>query len=346
MTRRWRHRPPGSNWGDFGPDDEIGRVNLLTETKVLEGIAEVKAGKRFCLSLPLDYPGGNAVNPKRSPPQLRPTLHEDKNPYYNLVWGTYRPGFTDVSSDDVVLLHTQYSTQWDSLAHAGALFDADGDGVAEIVYYNGWRGHVDVRGPTDAKDDSCCEGSVQASRLGIENLAEACLQGRGVLVDLHAHLGDGRTEVGYDTLMRILEADRIEISSGDMLLLHTGWARLLLNMGKRPDAEKLHASSAVLDAHDDRLLQWITDVGVAALVADNFAVEDARKRLAPEYRGPRLPLHHLCLFKLGVPLGELWYLSELAGWLRANRRSRFLLTAPPLRLPGAVGSPTTPIATV
>ncbi|MBM4270444.1 MAG: hypothetical protein FJ144_28200 [Deltaproteobacteria bacterium] len=27
-------------------------------------------------------------------------------------------------------------------------------------------------------------------------------------------------------------------------------------------------------------------------------------------------------------------------------RSRFLLTAPPLRLPGAVGSPATPIATV
>jgi hypothetical protein len=36
----------------------------------------------------------------------------------------------------------------------------------------------------------------------------------------------------------------------------------------------------------------------------------------------------------------------LADWLCANNRSRFLLTTPPLRLPGAVGSPTTPIATV
>jgi hypothetical protein len=45
-------------------------------------------------------------------------------------------------------------------------------------------------------------------------------------------------------------------------------------------------------------------------------------------------------------LGELWFLSELAGWLAENNRSRFLLTAPPLRLPGAVGSPTTPVATV
>lgn len=53
-----------------------------------------------------------------------------------------------------------------------------------------------------------------------------------------------------------------------------------------------------------------------------------------------------CLFKLGVHLGELWYLHELATWLRAKGRNRFLLTAPPLRLPGAVGSPATPVATV
>ena len=59
-----------------------------------------------------------------------------------------------------------------------------------------------------------------------------------------------------------------------------------------------------------------------------------------------LPLHHHCLFKLGIPLGELWYLQELAAWLQQNGRSRFMLTAPPLRLPGAVGSPVTPVATV
>ena len=52
------------------------------------------------------------------------------------------------------------------------------------------------------------------------------------------------------------------------------------------------------------------------------------------------------LFKLGIHLGELWHLADLADWLRAHERSAFLLTAPPLRLAGAVGSPTTPIATV
>jgi kynurenine formamidase len=49
---------------------------------------------------------------------------------------------------------------------------------------------------------------------------------------------------------------------------------------------------------------------------------------------------------LGVHLGELWFLADLANYLKLEKRSRFLLTAPPLRLSGAVGSPVTPIATV
>ncbi len=70
--------------------------------------------------------------------------------------------------------------------------------------------------------------------------------------------------------------------------------------------------------------------------------------LAPEITesGPVLPLHEHCLFKVGVLLGELWHLSKLNVWLRENRRSRFFLTAPPLRVPGAVGSPATPVSTV
>ncbi len=336
---RWKNRPAGSNWGEFGPDDQIGRLNLLTPEKVLQGIAEVKVGRSFCLSLPLDYPGGNAVNPKRHPPRLRPTLHEGRAPYYNMAWADHVPGLTDVSADDAVLLHTQYSTQWDSLAHVGSLFDADGDGTPERVYYNGWRAGTDIPDPDAA-------GEVGAKALGIETMAATCVQGRGVLIDLHAHFGEGRTEVGYDALMRVMEADGVVVEPGDMLLLHTGWAAMVLAMGKSPDAARLHASCAVLDSRDPKLLQWVTDSGIAALAADNFAVEDARKPNPPGFQGSRVPLHEHCLFKLGVPLGELWYLTELAAWLRANGRNRFLLTAPPLRLTGAVGSPVTPVATV
>jgi kynurenine formamidase len=168
-----------------------------------------------------------------------------------------------------------------------------------------------------------------------------------VLVDLHAHVGQKRELVGYDRLMRILESDRVVVEHGDMLLLHTGFAELVLSMDRKPDMHVLESACAALDGRDARLLQWITDSGIAALAADNYAVEAYPAREA-EGEGKRaaLPLHEHCLFKLGVPLGELWWLGELASWLRAHERSRFLLTAPPLRLPGAVGSPVTPVATV
>ena len=34
-------------------------------------------------------------------------------------------------------------------------------------------------------------------------------EGRAVMIDLRAHLGDGRTYVGYDDLMRVMEADGV-----------------------------------------------------------------------------------------------------------------------------------------
>jgi hypothetical protein len=48
---RWKHRPEGSNWGDFGPNDELGRLNLLTPDKVLQGVAEVREGRSFWITL-------------------------------------------------------------------------------------------------------------------------------------------------------------------------------------------------------------------------------------------------------------------------------------------------------
>ena len=335
---RWTRRPEGSTWGDWGMDDQRGRINLLTREKVLQGVAEVREGLAFCLSLPLDYPGGNALNPRRFPPALRPT-ERNGAPNFNVALADLGLNNSDVICDDLAVLYLQYSTQWDSLAHVGSLFDADGDGAPERVYYNGYRAGEHMQGP------DALAGSSAATALGIENMAEGCVQGRGVLVDLHAHVGRDRALIGYDALMRIMAADGVAVEPGDMLCLHTGFGAMVLEMGRTPDPAKLHGACAVLDGRDARLLRWITDSGIAALIADNYAVESLPSQPG-EGCCASLPLHEHCLFKLGLHLGELWQLTPLAEWLRANGRSRFLLTAPPLRLPGAVGSPTTPIATV
>ena len=344
---RWKQRPEGSTWGDFGPDDQLGRLNLLTPEKVKQGIAEVREGLSFCLSLPLDYPGGNALNPRRNPPLLRPTVREGRPNFIVTPEGT---GSTDVINDDLAIIYLQYSTQWDSLAHVGSLFDADGDEIPEPVYYNGYRADEHIVGPKDVKDAGGIEmveakSTSQARALGVENMAQKCVQGRGVMIDLHAHVGRERALIGYDELMRILDQDKVEVEEGDMVLLHTGFDEVLLEMGKEPNPQVVHNSCAALNGRDPRLLAWITRSGLAALIADNYAVE-----AFPSVRHAgccaALPLHEHCLFKLGVNLGELWLLSPLARWLREHGRYRFLLTAPPLRLPGAVGSPVTPVATV
>ena len=339
---RWTRRPEGSTWGDFGPDDELGRLNLITPEKVRAAVAEVREGRTFCLSLPLDRPGGNVVNARRFPPVLVPTGPVEA-PRYNALLCHDDASFVDVVCDDKVEICLQYSTQWDSFAHVGALFDVSGTGRPEPVYYNGFRAGTDIVGPRDAAERGIPSG---ARRLGIQNAAAHGVQGRGVLVDLLGPFGETRHLVGYDDLMRVLEAQKVVVEEGDILCLYTGFTDLIMAMDGAPDPDRLARACAVLDGRDTKLLDWIAQSRIAALVADNYAVEQLPARKLAANAQASMPLHHHCLFKLGVPLGELWWLSGLAAHLKAAGRSRFLLTAPPLRLPGAVGSPVTPIATV
>ncbi len=344
-ARRWANRPEGSNWGEFGPDDQIGRLNLITPAHRIKAAEEVREGLAFCLSLPLDCPR-DQLNPRRFPPELAFSMRGE-DPAANYPYGLVFPGMTEVVNDDRATLSLQFSTQWDALCHMGQLFDADGDGEAEIAYYNGFRAHEHVCGPFDYLHGRAPQDAPYgAMALGIERIAETGMQTRGVMIDLFAHVGLEAVPVGYEALMRILEADRVEVEPGDALCFRTGFDRALLARYDDPTAPFDAHRCAGLDGFDDRLLQWIDDCGAAALVSDNEAVEVTPDFARQNAHGSRVPLHNLCLFKLGIPLGELFLLSDLADWLRAAGRSRFLFTAPPLRLPGAVGSPVTGVGTV
>ena len=138
------------------------------------------------------------------------------------------------------------------------------------------------------------------------------VQGRGVLVDVAHHLGHEFRGVDRNTLEEIMAADDVVVEPGDMLLIHTGFATKVLEWNREPDPVEIHRMCAYLDAHDESLLEWIADSQISALVADNYAVEGMVGGPRREGRHSLLPIHHLCLFKLGVPLGELWYLHELA----------------------------------
>src|SRR6185437_6486884 len=279
VSKRWKQRPTGSTWGEWGDDDELGRINLVTSEKVLAGIREVEEGITFCLSLPLDYPGGTALNQRRHPPVVAPTEDMQGEPatFYNVHMSEMEsfgdPKYVDVWADDVVTLSLQYSTQWDSLAHVGAEFDADGDGVEEAVYYNGYRAGVDLVGPVDDARGDGGRHRAFAHHLGLEHMAFHGVQGRGVLVDLAHHLGDAWQGVDCAKLEEIMAADGVVVEPGDILLLHTGFATRVLEWERNPDPVKIHTMCSYLDARDPSLLEWIADSQIAGLVADNYAVE-------------------------------------------------------------------------
>lgn len=350
-ARRWTRRPADSTWGDWGADDQLGRLNLITPAKVLEGLREAREGRTFCLSLPLDCPGDRVLNPRRAPPRVEPTMRgEMPNMTYPL--SRDNASLTDVICDDTVTLALQYSTQWDSLAHMGQWFDADGDGKPEMCFYNGFRAGDDVVGPLDYRDEKAGEPLPQsgrpsgAYRLGIEHMAATCVQGRAVMVDLKRQFGALPLRIGYNELKAAMDAQNVVVEPGDMLCLRTGLDEALLEVYRTQNGKALEGGFAGLDGRDEALRRWIVDSNVAALISDNVAVEFLPAAPCDDARYPSHPLHDLCLFRLGVHLGELWHLSELADWLHAHGRTRFLLTAPPLRLPRAVGSPVTPVATV
>src|SRR3954469_6314903 len=217
-------------------------------------------------------------HPPPAPPRPAATIRDGKSAgkqNFCFPLADDEPELTDVVSDDRVLLTLQYSTQWDSFAHMGSRFDADGDGKREIVFYNGFRAGEDLV-PASERSDSepwaRYEGT-KAKALGIENLAEHGAQGRGVMIDLHHRYGRERRAVGCDELMKLMDKDRVQVEKGDMVCIYTGFADLLLEMRKHPDAKLLHASCSGLDGRDERLLQWISDSGLAVLASDNYAVE-------------------------------------------------------------------------
>ncbi len=347
VDARWVRRPEESNWGDFGPDDQLGRLNLIDAAAVLRGVQAVKQGRSICLSLPLDLPGGNILNKRRHPPRLSPTQRHGRHSF-NLPISEVEPNFpgaTDMVCDDNVLMYTQYSTQWDSFAHVGHYFDANGTGLPEPMYYNGWRAGKDLIAPDDPQGRP-----YGAHRLGVETMAVKGIQTRGVLVNLARGHGPERRSVSFAELKEIMAAQGATVEPGDALCLYTGFSDLIMEMAGTPDVPRLEASCAVLDGADPEMRRWIAESGICAIAADNYGVEGvphtAPTKFFASHTYCRLPLHELCLFKLGIPLGELWLMGELAKALEEAGSAHFLLTAPPLRLPGAVGSPVTPIATI
>ena len=162
-------------------------------------------------------------------------MEHNPDTFYNVIAReSINPRLIDVWADDAVTLWLQYSTQWDSLAHQGAEFDADGDGIDEPRYYNGFRPGEDIIGPAARRQRRRQrEHQLRPPPRPRAHGRTRCA-GPGVLIDVAHHLGSDWQPVNLQTLEEIMAADNVVVEPGDMLLIHTGFATQILAWDHEP----------------------------------------------------------------------------------------------------------------
>ena len=296
------------NWGRWGTEDQRGTLNHIDPAVLVRAGADVLQGKLFHLGLNFDSEGPQTGTGRRANPAHFVT---------ELATPLYRRFPDIVYSDDVIHMPPQAATQWDALSHAHY--------AGEL--YNGCK---------------ACDtlGTKGATRLGIEALASPGILSRGVLLDLARLKHVDCLPAGYaitpDDLDAACARQGVTVETGDIVLVRTGHIRVFL-IDK--DRRRFNGTQPGLSA---RCAEWLHDHSVAAVAADNLAVE-----VLPEDRGQSetsLPLHLLCLRDMGCPLGEMFNLEALAQDCAQDGRYRCLLSAPPLAITRGFGSPVKPLA--
>ena len=314
-----RATPAGSSWDVFGRDDQLGTINFLTPERVAAAARLVRTGRRFGLDHPLTafepYPTGTR----------RPLEH---TVFSNNEW--HRDDWVDS-------FYLQSSSQIDALRHIGH---------PEHGFYNGLAAE---------------QNSPASVELGVHNYAAAGIAGRGVLLDVPRFFAlqgidyDPASTVVISARMLddIAESQSVSWHGGDMLLLRTAWAEQYLAKTPAQRLETPWRQSPGL-AQREEVLRWLWDHEIALVAADNLAVE-ADPVIESDFRTPgeKPPekgvdhsgmLHRPLIALLGMALGELWKLDDLAADCAADGVYDFLLTCKPLNLPGGVGSPPNAIA--
>jgi kynurenine formamidase len=294
------------NWGRWGPEDEIGTLNLIDEGARLRGVGAVRSGKSFALGLPLSEAEGiqagfikGRVNPTRSMIQVNEPLSADPD------WVC--------ASEDVVTLALQCATHWDALAHCSY----DGH------IYNGYpAASVDADG---------------AGRCGIHRLG--AVVSRGVLLDVARTLALDVLDPGYaitpDDLSAAADLSGTAIEPGDIVLVRTGQMVHL-----QPPTRDLVAYTWPTPGLTIETAEWFFERDVAAVATDTLPFE-----VFPcQYDDLYLPVHLLHLVEMGMTQGQNWVLDQLAADCAADGQYAFLLDATPLPFTRGLGSPLNPVA--
>jgi kynurenine formamidase len=290
------------NWSRWGDDDELGCLNYITPAKTASAAGSVRSGRIHSLAIPLDADGPQGSGGFRfNPIHLMRVL-----PTEQLRAGEV--GF----ADDVVTMSLQGATQWDGLAHIAHRGVMYGGRPAASVTASGAEVN-DIRPMADRIATRGVLADVALAR-GVETLAA----------------GDA---IELDELLAVLARQGTEIGEGDVLLVRTGYLESCRTMGW----EGFLGDSPGLGLS---VLEWLHERRIAAVAADNCAVEVKPYQLDTCAN----PFHVVALVYMGLFLGEIFDLSRLAQDCAADGRYEFFFVAPGLPITGAVATPVNPYA--
>ena len=304
------------NWGRWGPQDEIGTLNHTTAQDIVAAARLVRKGKVISLALNFDnhgpqgakskYPALGRINP------LHTMLRTGTDAYSGVL--DHR-GIR--AADDMVVMPLQCGTQWDGLGH---------------VFYEDsmWNGY-DCREVTSAGAQKC----------GIEK-TKSKMVGRGVFLDVPRALGMDILPDGFaiksEHLDKTAAFHNVELRKGDYVIVRTGQMEAKLAAGSWDGYPGGDAPGFSFET-----LEWIQRTQLAALASDTWGCE-VRPNQVAEGENINQPWHWITIPIMGMTMGEIFYVKDLADDCAADRVYEFLFVAPALPITGAVGSPTNPLA--
>lgn len=159
---------------------------------------------------------------------------------------------------------------------------------------------------------------------------------RGVLLDPATYLGlpdlDGGYEITVADLQGSLEHHGVQIKSGDVVLIRSGWGK------KFAEGQPYVGGPTGVPGIGEAGADWLAAQGIHAAGADTIAFE----RLAPGGGHAQLPAHRVFLVENGIYIIEALDLEELA----TKKIYEFTFVLVPLNIFGATGSPVRPLALV
>lgn len=294
-----------NNWGRFGPRDERGTLNLLTDAVRARAAALVRDGA--AVSMAHDLPVAPSVETPF--PAHHHMLHSG-----DCLDAPGVPGYEATADYVGTQVHGLGLTHVDALSHM----------FVRGRTYNGFL-------PEDVK-------SIGALKNSIMSMADGVV-GRGVLLDVPRALGLPWLPANRSVRRADLEAaerdQAVSVGEGDILIVSTG------RDARRAAAQGvLNPFSEGLAGLHPECLVFLHERGVAVLGSDG--ISDHMPFLpVPDWP---FPIHQIAIVGIGIHLIDNMELSAVASACAERRRWEFLFTMNPLRIPRGTGCPANPVA--